>query len=86
MGLFVMPRLDQDTLDMILDTLDKYARRKLSSEYLLSLDQEDKFPQEVLDELYDPNQLGLHLTFIDECYGGLGGGAYELIQGFVAKR
>lgn len=75
-----MPRLDQETLDMILGTLTKYAQRKLTPEYLLELDYKDEFPHEVLDELYDPSQLGLHLTFIEEDYGGLGGGAYDIYR------
>ncbi|MCK6580561.1 MAG: acyl-CoA dehydrogenase family protein [Anaerolineae bacterium] len=75
-----MPRLDGDTLDMILGTLTKYAQRKLTPEYLLELDHKDEFPRSVLEELYDPAQLGLHLTFIEEDFGGLGGGAYDIYR------
>lgn len=72
--------LDKDTRDMILDTLKKYAARKLTPDYLLELDKEDRFPHEVLQELYDPMQLGLHLLFIPEEYDGLGGGAYDIYR------
>ena len=65
---------------MILDTLRKYAERKLTDAYLLELDHKDEFPHEVLQELYDPMQLGLHLLFIPEEYGGLGGGAYDIYR------
>ncbi|MBK8027574.1 MAG: acyl-CoA dehydrogenase family protein [Chloroflexi bacterium] len=75
-----MPRLDHETLDMILSTLSKYAQRRLTPEYLLELDHKDEFPHGVLAELYDPSQLGLHLTFIEEAYGGLGGGAYDIYR------
>jgi alkylation response protein AidB-like acyl-CoA dehydrogenase len=75
-----MPRLDNDTLDMIVDTLRKYAQRRLSNELLLELDYKDEFPHDVLHELNDPSQLGLHLTFIPEEYGGLGGGAYDIYR------
>ncbi len=75
-----MPTLDSETREMILDTLKRYATRKLTPEYLLELDQEDKFPEEVLRELYDPMQLGLHLLFIPEEYDGLGGGAYDIYR------
>lgn len=75
-----MPRLDHETLHMILDTLSKYAQRRFQPEYLLELDHNDTFPHDVLNELYDPSQLGLHLTFIDEQYGGLGGGAYDIYR------
>lgn len=75
-----MAGLDQETRDMILDTLKKYAERKLTPDYLLKLDHEDQFPHEVLQELYDPSQLGLHLIFIPEEYEGLGGGAYDIYR------
>lgn len=75
-----MAGLDQETRDMILDTLKKYAERKLTPDYLLKLDHEDQFPHEVLQELYDPMQLGLHLIFIPEEHDGLGGGAYDIYR------
>jgi alkylation response protein AidB-like acyl-CoA dehydrogenase len=72
--------LDKETRDMILDTLKKYAERKLTNECLLRLDHNDEFPHEVLRELYDPMSLGLHLLFIPEAYGGLDGGAYDIYR------
>ena len=72
--------LDSETRDMILDTLRKYAERKLTIDYLLELDHEDRFPDEVLKELNDPMQLGLHLLFIPEEFNGLGGGAYDIYR------
>lgn len=75
-----MATLDQETRDMILDTLKHYAANKLKPEFLLQLDHDDRFPQEVLRELYDPAQLGLHLLFIPEEYNGLGGGAYDIYR------
>ncbi|MFN8493796.1 MAG: acyl-CoA dehydrogenase family protein [Caldilineaceae bacterium] len=75
-----MARLDKDTLDMVLSTLHKYAEKNLPPEFLLKLDHEDTFPRKVLTELYDPMKLGLHLVFIPEEYGGLGGGAYDIYR------
>ncbi|UCC51531.1 MAG: acyl-CoA dehydrogenase family protein [Anaerolineaceae bacterium] len=75
-----MAGLDKETREMILDTLQKYAERKLTNDYLLELDHKDEFPHEVLAELYDPMQLGLHLLFIPEEYDGLGGGAYDIYR------
>jgi alkylation response protein AidB-like acyl-CoA dehydrogenase len=72
--------LDSETREMILDTLRKYADKKLTNEFLLKLDHEDRFPEEVLKELYDPMQLGLHLLFIPEEFNGLGGGAYDIYR------
>jgi alkylation response protein AidB-like acyl-CoA dehydrogenase len=65
---------------MILDTLKRYADKKLTPEFLLKLDHNDEFPHQVLQELYDPNSLGLHLLFIPEQYDGLGGGAYDIYR------
>jgi len=75
-----MVGLDTDTLDMVLTTLSEYAERKLKPEYLRELDEKDEFPHQVLKELYDSNQFGLHLIFIPEEYGGLGGGAYDIYR------
>ncbi|MCA9952735.1 MAG: acyl-CoA dehydrogenase family protein [Anaerolineales bacterium] len=75
-----MAGLDKETRDMVLDTLKKYAERKLTPDYLLELDHNDEFPHKVLEELYDPMQLGLHLIFIPEEYDGLGGGAYDIYR------
>ncbi|WP_420645428.1 acyl-CoA dehydrogenase family protein [Candidatus Leptofilum sp.] len=72
--------LDKETRDMILETLKKYAERKLTPEFLLELDHNDTFPHDVLKELYDPMSIGLHLLFIPEKYDGLGGGAYDIYR------
>jgi alkylation response protein AidB-like acyl-CoA dehydrogenase len=76
----MMTTLDVDTLEMVLGTLRDYASRKLSPEYLRELDERDEFPQQVLADLYDPDKFGLHLIFIPEEYGGLGGGAYDIYR------
>lgn len=75
-----MPRLDPDSLDMVLQTLREYAARELPPDVLLRLDHEDRFPMEVLRDLYDPQQIGLHLLFLPEDVGGLGGGAYDIYR------
>lgn len=75
-----MRGLDKETLEMILETLKKYAHDKLTPEYLIELDHNDEFPKEVLHELYDPNTVGLHLLFIPEEFGGLGGSAYDIYR------
>ncbi len=74
-----MAGFDAETLDMILSTLQEYAERELTPEYLLELDYKDEFPTRVLEDLYGPN-VGLHLLFIPEEYGGLGGGAYDIYR------
>ena len=72
--------LDTETRDMVISTLQDYAQRKLKPEYLRELDEKDEFPTQVLKDLYDPDQFGLHLMFIPEEYGGLGGGAYDIYR------
>jgi len=75
-----MSGLDTDTREMVLDTLRRYAERELSAEFLLDLDHKDEFPHRVLQDLYDPAQLGMHLLFVPEEYGGFGGGAYDIYR------
>jgi alkylation response protein AidB-like acyl-CoA dehydrogenase len=75
-----MACLDAQTLDMVLATLKKYAKRKLGNEVLLEIDHAEEFPRRILAELNDPGQVGLHLLFIPEEYGGLGGGAYDIYR------
>lgn len=75
-----MAGLDSETLQMVLDTLQRYADKKLPEQLLLELDRKDEFPREALKELYDTRNLGLHLVFIPESFGGLGGGAYDIYR------
>ena len=73
-----MAGLDPKELNQVLITLNKYAEKKLTPEFLLHLDHEDLFPQDVLDELYQG--IGLHLLFIPEELGGMGGGADDIYR------
>ena len=75
-----MPRLDDETLGMLLSTLQDYAVRELGPEVLLKLDHDDVFPEKVLKDLYDPQQIGIHLLFVPEDCGGLGGGAWDIYR------
>ncbi|WP_129670556.1 acyl-CoA dehydrogenase family protein [Candidatus Chloroploca sp. Khr17] len=75
-----MTTLDTDTLEMVLTTLRDYADRQLKPEFLRELDERDEFPHQVLKDLYDPEKFGLHLIFIPEEFGGLGGGAYDIYR------
>jgi alkylation response protein AidB-like acyl-CoA dehydrogenase len=75
-----MPRLDAQTLDLLLGTLKDYAARRLTTDAVLEIDAHDEFPERVLKDLSDPQQLGLHLLTVPEEYGGLGGGAYDVYR------
>jgi alkylation response protein AidB-like acyl-CoA dehydrogenase len=73
-----MAGLDRKELNQALNALSKYAEKRLTNDFLLHLDHNDEFPQDVLDELYQ--DIGLHLLFIPEELGGMGGGAYDIYR------
>jgi alkylation response protein AidB-like acyl-CoA dehydrogenase len=73
-----MAGLDRKELNQALNALSKYAEKRLTNDFLLHLDHNDEFPQDVLDELYQ--DIGLHLLFIPEELGGMGGGAYDVYR------
>jgi alkylation response protein AidB-like acyl-CoA dehydrogenase len=79
-----VPRLDTESLDLLLASLRDYAARRLPCEVLLDLDRREEFPADVLRDFSDPARIGLNLLSVPEEYGGLGGGAYDLYRLSVA--
>ena len=75
-----MAKLDAEILDQILTTLREYAEKSLPSAKLLEIEQGHDFPEKVMKDLYDPQQIGLHLLTIPEDLGGLGGGAFDIYR------
>ena len=73
-----MAGLDPKELSQVIATLQRYADKELTVARLLDLDHNDEFPQDVLDELYQ--NIGLHLLFIPEELGGMGGGAMDIYR------
>lgn len=71
--------LDAGTLDLILDTIRKWAARRLPLEKKLELDAREEFPEDLVRELIGP-EIGVHLVFIPEEHGGIGGGAEALYR------
>ncbi len=71
--------LDRETLEMVLGTFREVAARRLTQDVRLRLDQEQRFPAEIVSELIGP-EVGLHLVFIPDDCGGIGGGAYDLFR------
>ncbi len=71
--------LDAESLEMVLGTFRAVAARRLSQDVRLELDGQHRFPTEVVEELLGPD-VGLHLVFIPEDAGGIGGGAYDLFR------
>jgi alkylation response protein AidB-like acyl-CoA dehydrogenase len=68
--------LDRDTLDMMLSSLDAFIDGALPESRQLELDHEDVCPEETVRAMCGED-LGVHLVFIPEEYGGLGGGAFD---------
>ncbi|MGA1820550.1 MAG: acyl-CoA dehydrogenase family protein [Thermoplasmatota archaeon] len=72
-----MSGFDQETRDLIIESLREYAKQKLPEEYLIELDHEGEFPKEGLQRMYARDTLGIHLLMIPEEYSGLGASTYD---------
>jgi len=64
---------------MVLETLNDFAEREAPLEKRLEWDAQDHCPEEVIRAMTGP-EVGLHLLFLPEEYGGLGGGAYDVYR------
>ena len=71
--------LDADTLDMMLHAIQDFADRHLPAELVLRLDHEDECPVELVRKMCGAD-LGVHLLFIPEEYGGMGGGSFDVCR------
>jgi alkylation response protein AidB-like acyl-CoA dehydrogenase len=71
--------LDVDTLEAILETLRGYAARRFPDGRLLELDRNDEAPVADLRAMCGP-ELGIHLLFLPEEYGGIGGGTLDVYR------
>ena len=71
--------LDDETLGFVLQTLKTVTERRLDKETRLHLDEKNEFPVELVNEMLGP-ELGLHLLFLPEEVGGLGGGGRDLFR------
>ena len=71
--------LDKDSLQTLIDTLASFGKQKLPLKVRLDLDEKDLFPLDLIRELLGPD-IGLHLLFIPEELGGLGGNAYDVYR------
>jgi alkylation response protein AidB-like acyl-CoA dehydrogenase len=68
--------LDGDTLAAILDAIRSFAAARLPLERLLELDARDEFPEDEVRAMCG-QELGVHLLFIPEAYGGMAGDAVD---------
>ena len=70
-------KMDPEVLNMILDTISKLEKDRLTLETKLEMDRTGEFPMELIRFMLGP-EMALHLIFIPEEYGGLGAGATEI--------
>jgi alkylation response protein AidB-like acyl-CoA dehydrogenase len=70
-------KMDPEVLSMVLDTISKLEKEKVTLETKLELDHEGVFPTELIRFMLGP-EVALHLIFIPVEYGGLGAGAMDI--------
>jgi alkylation response protein AidB-like acyl-CoA dehydrogenase len=70
-------RMDPESLNMVLDTIAKLERDRLSVETKMEMDRKGDFPMDLIRFMLGPD-MALHLIFIPEEYGGLGAGARDI--------
>lgn len=68
--------LDQESRQMVLDTIAQLRKRLLTREKILQYDREEIFPEETIREMLGP-EIGLQLLMLPEAYGGMGGGTRD---------
>jgi alkylation response protein AidB-like acyl-CoA dehydrogenase len=71
--------LDAQTLDIVLSAIRDFADQHCAPSLLRELDARDECPEGILREMYGP-QFGIHLLFIPEEYGGMGGSVYDVYR------
>jgi alkylation response protein AidB-like acyl-CoA dehydrogenase len=71
--------LDADTLSMILEALREFAAGRFTDQRLLDLDAKDEAPVDDLRAM-SGEALGIHLLFLPEEYGGMGGGSFDVYR------
>jgi alkylation response protein AidB-like acyl-CoA dehydrogenase len=68
------------TLKSSLKALKDFAKKRLADQELIALDARDECPLEVVRDMCSPDKLGIHLLFLSEEYGGLGGGTFDFYR------
>ena len=70
-------RLDPEVLSMVLDTIERLEKDRITLEAKLEMDRVGDFPEELIRFMLGP-EIALHLIFIPEEYGGLGAGTSDI--------
>ncbi len=68
--------LDEESRQMVVNTVRQLRKKLLSRENILEWDKHEIFPEAVVREMLGP-EIGLQLLFIPEAYGGMSGGARD---------
>ncbi len=71
--------LSLEMCSMVIQTLQQVVKRDLPDDKILELDEKDIFPEDLIRHLLSPD-VGLHLIFLPEYAGGLGGGARDICK------
>ena len=71
--------LSPEMCEMVIQTLRQVCARELPDSKILELDEKDLFPEDIIRKLLSPD-VGLHLIFLPENVGGLGGGARDICR------
>ncbi len=74
-----LDRLNPDDLAVVLGTLRDFAEREMPLDKRLDWDRQDVCPEHLVRAMLSP-EIGLHLVFIPQAYGGMGGGAYDVYR------
>jgi len=75
----LLKRLDAEDIGLIVKTLNEFAAREAPLDRRLKWDESDTCPVDVVRAMLGPD-VGLHLVFLPEEYGGMGGGAYDVYR------
>jgi alkylation response protein AidB-like acyl-CoA dehydrogenase len=74
-----LARLDPGDLDLVVATLKEFTGRETPLDRRLRWDEDDVCPVDAVRSMLGP-EVGLHLVFLPEEYGGMGGGAYDIYR------
>jgi alkylation response protein AidB-like acyl-CoA dehydrogenase len=72
--------ISNKTLKQSLKALKEFAKKRLDDQTLIALDARDECPLDVVRDMCSPDKLGIHLLFLAEEYGGLGGGTFDFYR------
>jgi alkylation response protein AidB-like acyl-CoA dehydrogenase len=70
-------KMDPEVLSMVLDTIAKLEKERITLPVRLEMDRQGEFPTELIRFMLSP-EVALHLVFIPEEYGGLEAGTTEI--------